>query len=128
APIAAKRVDAMSGLITDAPGDLGAAGLPEERSTALQAMGGGLSGLGPMMSRIGGMMVGSQTGAAIGALAREVATSTDVGLPLGPEGTAAPLPAGGARVRGGASGPAGGGRASPALPPAGHPPPVTPLA
>src|SRR4249919_2797644 len=92
-PIAAKAVDAMSGLITDAPGDLGA-GLPEELSTALQAMGGGLSGLGPMMRRIGGMMVGSQTGAAIGALAREVATSTDVGLPLGPEGTAALLPAG----------------------------------
>jgi putative hydrolase len=93
-PIAGKAVDAMSGLITDAPGDLGAAGLPEELSTALQAMGGGLGGLGPMMRRIGGMMVGSQTGAAIGALAREVATSTDVGLPLGPEGTAALLPAG----------------------------------
>src|SRR5215467_12748743 len=93
-PIAEKAVDAMSGLITDAPGDLGAAGLPEELGTALQAMGGGLGGLGPMMRRSGGMMVGSQTGAAIGALAREVATSTDVGLPLGPEGTAALLPAG----------------------------------
>src|SRR5215813_255832 len=93
-PIAGKAVEAMSGLITDAPGELGA-GLPEELSTALQAMGGGgLSGFGPMMRRIGGMMVGSQTGAAIGALAREVATSTDVGLPLGPEGTAALLPAG----------------------------------
>ena len=92
-PIAEKAVDAMGGLLTDAPGDLGA-GLPEELSTAMQAMGGGLSGLGPMMRRIGGMMVGSQTGAAIGALAREVATSTDVGLPLGPEGTAALLPAG----------------------------------
>src|SRR5215510_11603266 len=93
-PIAEKAVEAMSGLITDAPGELGA-GLPEELSTALQAMGGGgLSGFGPMMRRIGGMMVGSQTGAAIGALAREVATSTDVGLPLGPEGTAALLPAG----------------------------------
>src|SRR5215470_12073256 len=92
-PIAGKAVEAMSGLLTDAPGELGA-GLPEELSTALQAMGGGLGGLGPMMNRIGGMMVGSQTGAAIGALAREVATSTDVGLPLGPEGTAALLPAG----------------------------------
>jgi putative hydrolase len=47
-----------------------------------------------MMRRIGGMMVGSQTGAAVGALAREVVSSTDVGLPLGPEGTAALLPAG----------------------------------
>jgi putative hydrolase len=40
------------------------------------------------------MMVGSQTGAAVGALAQEVVSSTDVGLPLGPEGTGALLPAG----------------------------------
>jgi putative hydrolase len=92
-PIAEKAVDAMSGMLADTPGELGA-GLPEELSTALQAIGGGLSGLGPMMRRIGGMMVGSQTGAAVGALAREVVSSTDVGLPLGPEGTAALLPAG----------------------------------
>jgi putative hydrolase len=92
-PIAEKAVEAMSGMLSDAPGELGG-GLPEELSTALQAMGGGLTGLGAMMRRIGGMMVGSQTGAAIGALAREVVSSTDVGLPLGPEGTAALLPAG----------------------------------
>src|SRR5215813_11526497 len=92
-PIAEKAVEAMSGLITDAPGELGA-GLPEELSTAMQAMGGGLGGLGPMMRRIGGVMVGSQTGAAVGALAREVVSSTDVGLPLGPDGVAALLPAG----------------------------------
>src|SRR6266516_1225015 len=92
-PIAEKAVEAMSGMLSDAPGELGA-GLPEELNTALQAMGGGLGGLGAMMRRIGGMMVGSQTGAAIGALAREVVSSTDVGLPLGPEGTAALLPAG----------------------------------
>jgi len=91
-PIAEKAVDAMGGVLADAPGELG--GMPEELGTALQAMGGGLGGLGPMMRRIGGMMVGSQTGAAIGALAREVVSSTDVGLPLGPEGTAALLPAG----------------------------------
>ncbi len=47
-----------------------------------------------MMRRIGGMMVGGQTGAAVGALAREVVSSTDVGLPLGPEGVAALLPSG----------------------------------
>ena len=40
------------------------------------------------------MMVGGQTGAAVGGLAREVVSSTDVGLPLGPEGVAALLPAG----------------------------------
>ena len=92
-PIAEKAVEAMSGMLSDAPGELGA-GLPDELGTALQAMGGGLGGLGAMMRRIGGMMVGSQTGAAIGALAREVVSSTDVGLPLGPEGTAALLPTG----------------------------------
>jgi putative hydrolase len=92
-PIAEKAVEAMGGMLADSPGELGM-GMPEELGTALQAMGGSLSGLGPMMRRIGGMMVGSQTGAALGALAREVVSSTDVGLPLGPDGTAALLPAG----------------------------------
>jgi putative hydrolase len=92
-PIADKAVDAMGGMLTENPAELGA-GLPEEMTQALQAIGGGLSGLSGMMRRIGGMMVGSQTGAAVGALAREVVSSTDVGLPLGPEGTAALLPAG----------------------------------
>src|SRR5262252_659864 len=92
-PIAGKAVDAMGGILAEDPSELGA-GMPEELGQALQAIGGGLSGLGGMMRRIGGMMVGSQTGAAVGALAREVVSSTDVGLPLGPEGTAALLPAG----------------------------------
>jgi putative hydrolase len=92
-PIADKAVDAMGGIFAEDPAELGA-GLPEELGQALQAIGGGLSGLGGMLRRIGGMMVGSQTGAAVGALAREVVSSTDVGLPLGPEGTAALLPAG----------------------------------
>jgi putative hydrolase len=55
---------------------------------------GGLGGLAEMMRRIGGMMVGGQAGAAVGALADEVVSSTDVGIPLGPPGTAALLPAG----------------------------------
>jgi putative hydrolase len=92
-PIADKAVDAMGGILAEDPGELGA-GLPEELGQALQAISGGLSGLGQMMRRIGGMMVGSQTGAAVGTLAREVVSSTDIGLPLGPEGTAALLPAG----------------------------------
>src|SRR6266581_1165384 len=98
-PIAARAVDAMGGLLTEAPDELGGE-LPPELRSAMTAMSGGmaglgaLGGLGEMMRRIGGMMVGGQTGAAIGALAREVVSSTDVGLPLGPEGTAALLPAG----------------------------------
>lgn len=91
-PIAARAVDAMSGLLSDNPAELGAE-LPPEMSAMLGGLG-GLGGLGEMMRRIGGMMVGGQTGAAVGALAEEVVSSTDVGLPLGPEGTAALLPAG----------------------------------
>src|SRR5215467_1202672 len=92
-PIADRAVDAMGGMLAEDPSELGA-GLPAELTEAFKAIGGGLAGLGGMMRRIGGMMVGSQTGAAVGALAREVVSSTDVGLPLGPEGTAALLPAG----------------------------------
>src|SRR5580692_213839 len=89
-PIAEKAVDALGGMINANPGELGGE-LPAELSSALQAVTGGLGG---MMRRIGGMMVGGQTGAAVGGLAREVVSSTDVGLPLGPEGVAALLPAG----------------------------------
>src|SRR5437016_11656711 len=49
-PIAEKAVDAMSGMLSDAPGELGG-GLPEELSTALQAMGGGRSGRGAVRPR-----------------------------------------------------------------------------
>src|SRR5580693_2912248 len=94
-PIASRAVDAMSGMISGDPNEL-AADLPPEMRQAMTAMGGlgALGGLGDMMRRIGGMMVGGQTGAAVGALAEEVVSSTDVGLPLGPAGTAALLPAG----------------------------------
>jgi putative hydrolase len=45
-----------------------------------------------MMSQMGGMAFGSQLGQALGRLSREVLTSTDIGLPLGPKGVAALLP------------------------------------
>lgn len=45
-----------------------------------------------MMSQMGGMAFGSQLGQALGRLSREVLTSTDIGLPLGPKGIAAILP------------------------------------
>jgi putative hydrolase len=40
------------------------------------------------------MMVGGQAGAAVGTLAEEIISSSDIGLPIGPQGTAALLPAG----------------------------------
>lgn len=46
-----------------------------------------------MMSQMGGMAFGSQLGQALGTLSKEVLTSTDIGLPLGPIGTAALMPA-----------------------------------
>ncbi|MTD13199.1 zinc-dependent metalloprotease [Nakamurella sp. YIM 132087] len=60
-------------------------GLPEE---ARQQAGPLLA----MMGSMGGMAFGSQLGQGLAQLAVEVLTSTDVGLPLGPEGTAALLP------------------------------------
>jgi putative hydrolase len=91
----------MSGLISDDPSEL-AGELPPEMRAMISGIG-GLGGLGEMMRRIGGMMVGGQAGAAVGALAEEVVSSTDVGLPLGPAGTAALLPAGVAAFGGGLS-------------------------
>ncbi len=91
-PIAARAVEAMSGLLSDDPEEL-SGDLPPEMRAMVGGLG-GLGGLGEMMKRIGGMMVGGQAGAAVGALAEEVVSSTDVGLPLGPEGVGALLPAG----------------------------------
>ncbi len=52
--------------------------------------------IGPMPGcspRWVGLTFGSQLGQALGQLSKEVLTSTDIGLPLGPAGTAALLPA-----------------------------------
>ena len=55
---------------------------------------GGMTAFAPMLRQLGGAMLGGQVGTAIGELASEMATSTDIGLPLAPEGTAALLPSG----------------------------------
>ncbi|MGH3899051.1 MAG: zinc-dependent metalloprotease [Pseudonocardiaceae bacterium] len=47
-----------------------------------------------MVEQMGGMAFGSQLGSALAQLGGEVLTSTDIGLPLGPLGVAALLPAG----------------------------------
>jgi putative hydrolase len=59
--------------------------LPEE----MRAMAAPLMG---MMSQIGGLIFGGQVGQALGTLATEVVSSSDIGLPLGPPGVAALLP------------------------------------
>jgi uncharacterized protein (DUF2342 family) len=76
-PIAAKGVEAMSGMFTADPAQLGE-DVPEEMRQALGALG-GAGGLGAMMRQLGGAMIGSQTGTAVGELAREVIGSADIG-------------------------------------------------
>ena len=61
-------------------------GLPEE----IRAQAGPMA---PILSQLGGMMFGSQVGQALGGLADEILSATDIGLPLGPAGTAALVPA-----------------------------------
>ncbi|HVT20636.1 MAG TPA: zinc-dependent metalloprotease [Mycobacteriales bacterium] len=61
------------------------AALPEEvRTMAAPLMG--------VMTQVGGLMFGGQVGQALGTLASEVVCSTDIGVPLGPDGVAALLP------------------------------------
>lgn len=60
--------------------------LPEEAKTIAGP-------LMAMMTQMGGMAFGSQLGQSLGQLSTEVLTSTDIGLPLGPKGVAALLPA-----------------------------------
>ena len=81
-PVWKELVDPVAERVAGAMGDV----LPEE----MQAMTGPLLG---MMRSMGGAMFGSQIGQALGTLAGEVVGSTDVGLPLGPSGKAALLPA-----------------------------------
>jgi len=89
-PIAERNVDSMGGMLSVSEADL------DELPPEMRSLGGmGLfSGLGEMMRRIGGLLVGSQAGMAVGTLAEEIISSSDIGLPIGPEGTAALLPAG----------------------------------
>jgi putative hydrolase len=72
-PLAERVVAAMTGA------------LPAEAA----AMMGPLAGV---MGQMGGVMFGAQVGQALGKLADEVLTSTDVGLPLGPRGAGVLVP------------------------------------
>jgi putative hydrolase len=105
-PIAGRVVDAMGTALGSsmgtALGALGGEDLPPEVAGALPpGLAGGqvpdLSQLtGPLLGilrQMGGAMFGTQVGQALGSLATEVVSATDVGLPLGPPGRAALLPA-----------------------------------
>ena len=72
-PLAEKVVAAMT------------SALPEEAAMSFGPIAG-------IMGRMGGLMFGAQVGQALGRLADEVVTSTDVGLPLAPAGTGVLVP------------------------------------
>jgi putative hydrolase len=77
-----KLCDPVAGRMVAAMGDL----VPEEARAQL----------GPMQSMVatlGGALFGGQLGQALGSLAAEVLSAGDIGLPLGPAGTAALVPA-----------------------------------
>ena len=92
-PIAAKAVDAMGSMMAFDPSQLNEAEVPQEMRAMLSGMG-GLSAFAPMLRQLGGAMLGGQVGTAIGELAGDMASTTDIGLPLAAEGTAALLPSG----------------------------------
>ena len=63
--------------------------LPGQVPEELRAMAGPMLGI---MGQMSGVMYGGQVGQGLGALAREVLTSTDVGFPLAPDGMVALVP------------------------------------
>jgi putative hydrolase len=82
-PVAARVVDAMSGLL---PGE------GDEQLGPFAALAGG-AGLSSMLGGIGGMMFGAQVGQGVGTLSSEVLSSSDIGIPLAGNGSAALMPA-----------------------------------
>jgi putative hydrolase len=77
-----KLCDPIAGRMVGAMGDL----VPEEARAQLGPM-------QSMMATLGGALFGGQLGQALGSLAAEVLSAGDIGLPLGPAGTAAMVPA-----------------------------------
>jgi putative hydrolase len=73
-PVAERMTGAMAGLL---PSEAGAMGGP----------------LGGMIKQMGGSLFGHQVGTALAKLAGEVLVSSEIGLPLGPDGKAVLLPA-----------------------------------
>jgi putative hydrolase len=90
-PVAERVVAAMASALPSAE-DLAE---QSEQVAGMGALGAMLppGGIGAIMSQVGGLMFGAQVGQGLSGLAREVVSSSDVGLPLGPTGVAALVPA-----------------------------------
>jgi putative hydrolase len=96
-PVAERVVAAMAAALPtgeggDAEGEGSAAAMQMQ---ALGPLGNMLppGGIGAIMNQVGGLMFGAQVGQGLSGLAREVVASTDIGIPLGPSGVAALVPA-----------------------------------
>lgn len=81
-PVWQKLCDPVAGRMVSAMGDI----VPEEMRDQLGPM-------ASMVSMLGGALFGGQLGQALGSLAGEVLNAGDIGLPLGPAGEAALIPA-----------------------------------
>jgi putative hydrolase len=77
-----KLVDPVAGRMTNAVSEL----VPDELRNQLGPM-------TTMLTSVGGAIFGGQLGSALGSLAAEVLSAGDIGLPLGPVGAAALIPA-----------------------------------
>lgn len=86
-PVWRQLVEPVATNVASAMGDAMAAQAPPEMAAMLGQA-------GAMLRQVGGGVFGMQVGQAIGQLAGEVLSTTDVGLPLAPAGRAALLPAG----------------------------------
>ncbi|MGI4894430.1 MAG: zinc-dependent metalloprotease [Janthinobacterium lividum] len=84
-PVWRQLVEPVATNVAAAMGDAMAAQAPPEMAAMLGQA-------GAMMRQVGGGVFGMQIGQAIGQLAGEVLSTTDVGLPLAPSGRAALLP------------------------------------
>jgi putative hydrolase len=81
-PVWKKLCDPVAGRMVAAMGDI----VPEEMRDQLGPM-------ASMVATLGGALFGGQLGQALGSLAGEVLSAGDIGLPLGPAGEAALVPA-----------------------------------
>jgi len=91
-PVAGQVVGAMGGALEQGiSGGLGE-GLPPELAGMLGAAG-GPGALRGVMAQVGGFVFGAQVGQALAALAKEVLSSSEVGLPLSTAGRPALVPA-----------------------------------
>ena len=94
-PVAGRVVGAMGGALQQGLEGLGGpGGAPEGLPPELAGLlgGGGLGPLQEIMGQVGGFVFGAQVGQALGSLAGEVLSSTEVGLPLS-DGRPALVPA-----------------------------------